>query len=98
RELERIEAREGAEPRQRPATVDMVRRAAAAARWFDIKEHWVSLGIFVTLALLLVLTRWEPRRDGVLVGSVVTTLTIISAGTIWLGAIIGVLTTSWRAV
>jgi hypothetical protein len=98
RELERVAAREGAEPRERPATVDMVRRAAAAARWFDIKEHWIAIGILTMLALLVVLTTWDPRRDGTAIAPVVTVLATLAAGTIWLGAVIGVLTASWRAV
>jgi hypothetical protein len=98
RELERVAAREGTEPRQRPATVDMVRRAAAAARWFDIKEHWISIGILTMLALLVVLTTWDPRRDGTTIAPVVTVLATLTAGTVWLGAVIGVLTASWRAV
>lgn len=98
RELERVAAREGIEPAQPTATAEIVRRAAAAARWFDIKEHWISLGIFVSLALLIVLYRWNPGSDGRAIGPVILTLGVIAAGTIWLGAVIGVLTASWRAV
>lgn len=98
RELERVTAREGAEPIAAPATAEIVRRAAGAARWFDIKEHWISLGILVSLALLVLLRLWDPKRDGTAIGSVVLTLGTIAAGTIWFGAIVGVLTASWRAV
>jgi hypothetical protein len=104
RELERVVAREGAAPNQAPVTTDIVRRAAGAARWFDIKEHWVSLGIFVSIALLVLLRHWKPDEDGVEHGGsaairpIVMTLGVITAGTIWLGAIVGVITASWRAV
>lgn len=98
RELERVAAREGTEPREQPATVEIVRRAAAAARWFDIKEHWIALGIVVSIALLVILSRWDPRAHGTTIAPVVTTLAVIAAGTVWLGAVIGVLTASWRAV
>jgi hypothetical protein len=98
RELGKITAREGGEARQAPVTRDLVRRAAKAARWFDIKEHWIALGIITSLALLVILTRWEPSRDGVAIAPVVLTLAYLTAGTVWLGAIIGLLTASWRAV
>src|SRR5689334_22870369 len=42
RELDRVAAREGGEPIARTATAEMVRRAARAARWFDVKEHWIA--------------------------------------------------------
>lgn len=98
RELAKIATREGLAPEEQPATIEIIRRAAAAAKWFDIKEHWVALGILVTGAVLLMLALWDPRRDGNAIAPVVLTLTVISAGTIWLGAIVGVLTASWRAV
>lgn len=98
RELARIAEREGARPDEQPATVDMVRRAAQAARWFDVKEHWIALGLFVSLALIVILSVWDPKRDGVAIGPVVTSLAWLTAGTIWFGAIVGLLTASWRAV
>jgi hypothetical protein len=97
-EIERISAREGIEPSQPTATVEIVRRAAAAARGFDNKEHWISLGILVSLALLVILTRWDPRTGGTAIAPVVLTLAVIAAGTVWFGAVVGVLTASWRAV
>ncbi|NVB80096.1 MAG: hypothetical protein HOV81_17005 [Kofleriaceae bacterium] len=98
RDLARLAEREGIEPTQAPSTQKMVKRAAAAARWFDIKEHWIALGLITSAALLLILSRWDPRRDGTVIAPVVTTLAWLTAGTVWLGAIIGVLTASWRAV
>ena len=76
----------------------MVKRAASAARWFDVKEHWVALGLLVCAALVLVLALWDPRRDGAALTPVIAGLAYVVAGTLWLGAIIGVLTASWRAV
>lgn len=98
REVNRVFAREGAEPVAAPATAGIIRRAAAAARWFDIKEHWISLGILVSVGLLVLLRVWDPKRDGAAIGPVVMTLGVIAAGTIWFGAIVGVLTAAWRAV
>jgi hypothetical protein len=98
RELATVAAREGAQTPQPTATVDMVRRAAQAARWFDVKEHWIALGLLVSLALILVLWRWDPKRDGPVIAPIVMGLAVIIAGTVWFGAIVGVLTASWRAV
>jgi hypothetical protein len=76
----------------------MVKRAARAARWFDVKEHWVALGLIVCAALVLVLSLWNPRRDGATLIPIMLGLSCIVAGTLWLAAVIGVLTASWRAV
>jgi len=97
-ELEKVAAREGSTAPEQTATVEMVRRAASAARWFDVKEHWVALGIFVSGALIVILSVWQPKRDGSVIAPIVMSLAVIAAATIWLGAIIGVLTASWRAV
>jgi hypothetical protein len=97
RELERIAAREHAAPDEPGATSELVRRAAQAARWFDVKEHWIALGILASAAVLLVLARWQPD-DGPAIGSFVLALATIASATTWLGAIIGVLTAAWRAV
>lgn len=95
--IERVAAREAAEPPVASPTAELVRRAAAAARWFDIKEHWIALGILGSLALVLVLAYWDPRAGRELV-PVVLGLAVIVAATLWLGAVIGIATASWRAV
>ena len=97
RQLVRIAEHEGARPPEATATGELVRRAAGAARWFDVKEHWIALGILASLALVLVLGFWDPRTARELV-PVVFGLSVVIAGTVWLGALIGVLTASWRAV
>ncbi len=98
KELARLAEREHAAPSVPAATPELVRRAAAAARWFDVKEHWVALGMFVAAALLLVLSLWDPERDGRAIAPIAVGLAAITAGTTWLAAIIGVLTAAWRAV
>ena len=98
RELDKIAAREGSPSRELAPTNEVVKRAAKAARWFDVKEHWVALGMLASFALLLVLSFWDPRRDGTALASVVIGLAVVIAGTVWLGAIVGVLTSAWRAV
>ena len=98
RELAHVTAREHGESLVGPATTDLVRRGAQAARWFDVKEHWIALGIFVSAALVLILSLWDPKRDGTVLAPIVIALSVIVAGSVWLGAIIGVLTAAWRAV
>jgi hypothetical protein len=98
RQLARVAERERASAPEATATGELVRRAARAARWFDVKEHWIALGILASLALVLVLGFWDPRSGGRELVPVVFGLTVIIAGTVWLGAVIGVLTASWRAV
>lgn len=98
RALERVTARERARPPAPTATGELVRRAAAAARWFDVKEHWIALGILAALGLVLVLAFWDPRTGGRELAPVILGLAAIVAATLWLGAVIGVVTASWRAV
>lgn len=98
RELDKIAAREGALAPQTAPTAEVVKRAAKAARWFDVKEHWVALGLIACAALVLVLAFWDPKRDGTALVPVINALAWIVAGTLWLAAVIGVLTAAWRAV
>ena len=80
------------------ATDELVRSAAQAARWFDVKEHWIALGLFASAAVLLILAFWDAKRDGAGFAPIVVGLASIACATVWLGAIIGVLTAAWRAV
>jgi hypothetical protein len=98
RALERVWAREAAVPPEATVTGELVRRAAAAARWFDIKEHWIALGILASLGLVLALGFWDPSTGARELAPVVFGLALIIAATLWLGAVIGVATASWRAV
>jgi hypothetical protein len=98
RALERVAARDGTRPPAPTVTAELVRRAAGAARWFDVKEHWIALGLLASLGLVLVLGFWDPRAGGGELGSVILGLAVIIAATLWLGAVIGIATASWRAV
>jgi hypothetical protein len=97
-ELERIAAREGAPAPELAPSTELVSRAARSARWFDVKEHWVALGLFASLGLVLLLGLWDPRTGAPAIAPAALGLAIVIAGTVWCGAIIGVLTASWRAV
>jgi hypothetical protein len=98
RALERVTAREAVRAPAPAEAGELVRSAAGAARWFDIKEHWIALGILSSLGLVLVLGFWDPRRAGRELAPIAFGLALVSAGTLWIAAIIGVLTASWRAV
>ena len=100
RQLDRVTTREAGDPIAPSATGELVKRAASAARWFDVKEHWIALGVLAQLALVLVLAQLDPRRpeDSRALLPVVFGLTLVVAATLWLGAVIGVLTAAWRAV
>jgi hypothetical protein len=96
-ELAVVAAREHVSPPETEGARARVRSAAKIARWFDVKEHWVALGLFAALALAAILAFWRPA-DGGAIRSVVLCLAGLTAGTAWLAAIIGVLVSSWRAV
>jgi hypothetical protein len=75
-----------------------VAAAGRAARWFDVKEHWLAMGLFASVALAWLLVRWDPRRDGLAIAPIVAMLATCVALTLWTAAIIGVVTAAWRAV
>lgn len=97
-QLDKIAEREKSPSRELAPANEIVARAARASRWFDVKEHWVALGMLASFALVLVLSFWDPRRDGPALSPIVVGLAVVIAGTVWLGAIVGVLTSAWRAV
>ena len=97
RELEHVAAREHEVPPEPANTMVLVKGAAQAARWFDVKEDWAALGLIAAVALAGILSLWTPT-EGAAVRSVVLGLAGIVCATTWLAAIIGVLTAAWRAV
>lgn len=76
---------------------DASERAVRIARWFDVKEHWVAVGIVLGLAALAVLMAWDPRKDerGP-IGFALAAVGLTAAIT-WLAAIIGLLTAATRS-
>lgn len=67
------------------------------ARLFDIKEHWVAFGCAASLALLALSRLAHPREHGRVL-SLYLGLAMLACGTAWFGAIVGLLTASYRAV
>lgn len=98
--LERVAVREGAEAAQLEPAAERVSRARRAAHWFDVKEHWIALGLFGSLALTTLLYGWNPKRSqhNAALAPIAVGLAVAVAGTLWLAAVIGVLTSAWRAI
>ncbi len=99
RDVDKVAAREHAESFELRGSSDEVKGAAKAARWFDVKEHWVALGLIASFGLVLILSLWDPRTGELkALAPIALGLSIVIAGTVWLAAIVGVLVASWRAV
>lgn len=79
------------------APVPNTARLSQVARVFDIKEHWVALGCAASVALLLLSRRAHPKDDARVVHLYVA-LSLVQCGTAWTGALVGLLTASYRAV
>ncbi len=105
---------EGTEvPNPEPTAADSKALAAVRmARWFDVKEHLLAFGLGALAAVWIIMRRWRPRHGGVAIATpraadradadsvamVVLGLAVFAAATLWIGAIIGVLTAAWRAI
>jgi hypothetical protein len=74
------------------------RQTATIARWFDVKEHWVALGAALAVGCAVILLAWNPRRHGLTIAPLVFLLALGAALAAWLGAIIGVTVSSYRAI
>ena len=67
------------------------------SRLFDIKEHWVALGCFASLLVLLLSRLAHPREQpSALV--LYLGLALFACATTWWGAIVGLITASFRSV
>jgi hypothetical protein len=84
--------------RDAPTEARLPHETAKLARWFDVKEHWVALGLALSIACAVLLFGWKPDRRSRLVGSTAFALAICAAATTWLGAIIGIVTAATRSV
>jgi len=97
--LENPPAVAAAMPGKQPAEIEAhYDRTSRMARWFDVKEHWVSLGLMLTLACLLILRRWEPVGEAAAIAPLVVGMAATAAATAWLAAIVGLVTSSYRAL
>jgi hypothetical protein len=81
------------------ATEPLPHATEKVSRWFDSKEHWVAMSLPIALALAFLLPVWRPEPGA---GGEITTFVFVLAvawsASLWLGAIVGVVTATWRAV
>jgi hypothetical protein len=80
------------------AVDDALDTTARVARWFDVKEHWASVGLMLSIACAVILRFWDPVRDGRDIAPVVFGLALGAAATAWLAALVGLVTASYRAI
>jgi hypothetical protein len=85
--------------RDEPAEAHLPRRTAKIARWFEVKEHWVALGLALSAGCLLLLLLCDPRKSGRnMVSPVAFGFALGAATSAWLGAVIGILVAATRSV
>ncbi len=77
---------------------EMPMRAAKLARWFDVKEHWVAMGMIMAIGCMVILLWWDPKRHGGAIAKVVFGLAVCAAGSAWLGALVGIVLSSYRSI
>ena len=68
------------------------------ARWFDVKEHWAAMGFILSVACVLILRRFDPAEGGTALAPLVFAMAAGTAATAWLAAIVGLVTSSYRAI
>ncbi len=74
-------------------------QAAAISRLFDTKEHWVVMGLFLSIACAWMLRRWRiDEPGGAVMAPFVLWFAYGAAATAWYGGIVGALVSIWRAV
>jgi hypothetical protein len=78
--------------------VELALRAAKIARWFDVKEHWVALGMAMSIGCAVLLWRCDPKQHVRPVATVAFAMAVAAAFAAWLGAILGVVASSYRAI
>lgn len=86
------------EPAVLAESAELPRQTARVALWFDVKEHWVALGAALSITCCVILMAWRPRKHGRSIATVVFLMALGAALSAWLGALIGVLVTSYRSI
>jgi hypothetical protein len=83
-------------------TLHSTRDLGRVARTFDVKEHWIALGLALSAAMLLVAWSWDPKRDteptAHMPGRLIFVLSVCVALCAWIGALAGLYVTSFRAI
>src|SRR5262249_19522857 len=84
----------GVAPTPAPTTVTSL---SPIARLFDIKEHWVALGCVASVVLWVLSRKVHPREEPRVL-PLYLGLAMVQCGTAWFGAVVGLVTASFRAV
>jgi hypothetical protein len=90
-------AQHGAVGASTPPVPPAMATLAPVARLFDIKEHWVALGCLASV-VLWILSRKAHPRDEPRVLPLYLGLAATQCGCAWFGAIVGLVTASFRSV
>ena len=91
-------AREPSDAEIAERTAPLPRAMNKVARWFDVKEHWTAIGLALALACAALLHAWRPERHPPALGWVAFALALGLAAITWFGAVIGLITTSYRSI
>ena len=75
----------------------LVASLSPVARLFDIKEHWVAIGCAASVALWILSRKLHPKDDARVLPLYVG-LSAVQCGTAWFGAVVGLVTASFRSV
>lgn len=88
-------AREGG---HRQVTEDNAGAGARIARWFDVKEHWSSLGFILSAALAFAFFISDGSKASLVVAKPLWAMAIVCCASAWAAAIIGLVTAAMRSV
>ena len=73
-------------------------RTVKLSRWFDVKEHWVALGMVLAISCMIILLFWDPNKHGSAIAPVVFAMAVGASASAWFGALVGIVVTSYRSV
>jgi len=90
-----LHVRAGAPP---PPEPDGPRVLSPVARLFDVKEHWVAVGLPLAIVATLLVFGWDPKRDGAGARGLLLATTGGAAACAWFAALVGLWVSAVRAV
>ena len=93
----RVQARQAVGLKTGAPTLQTGASLSTVARAFDIKENWVALGAAASVILLL-LSRLAHPKDHPQVMPLYLGLVMFVCATAWFGALVGLVTASFRSV
>jgi hypothetical protein len=90
-----VETKLGQPPIEVPTKSDSL---AAVSHLFDVKEHWVGLGLAMIVALTVVAFTWDAKRDDPAGGKLLFACAICLASCTWIAGLVGLIVTSHRPI